>query len=143
MAALGLPLRGSRAMLAARLQVDPTVTATPRRPWNPSRLAVGVQLSRHVEESLSLPLRVHRLLPRARTELSRWFGEQFSSWVQRWGGPTFRAEGGDISFIYFSDISLRTRGYFSKISSPFGQNTIRGSANDDVTAMRLQHMLPS
>ena len=60
-----------------------------------------------------------------------------------WGGPMFRAEGGDISFIYFSDISLRTRGYFSKISSPFGQNTIRGSANDDVTAMRLQHMLPS
>ena len=60
-----------------------------------------------------------------------------------WGGRRFRAEGGDISFIYFSHISLRTRGYFSKISSPFGQNTIRGSANDDVTAMRLQHMLPS
>ena len=31
MAALGLPLRGSRAMLAARLKVDPTVAATPRR----------------------------------------------------------------------------------------------------------------
>ena len=73
-------------MLAARLQVDPTVTATPRRPWNPSRLAAGRQLSHHIEESLSLPLRVHRLLPQVRTELPRWFGEQYSSWVQRRGG---------------------------------------------------------
>ena len=36
----------------------------------------------------------------------------------RWGGPMFRAEGEDISFIYFSEISLRILGYFSKFLCP-------------------------
>ena len=35
-----------------------------------------------------------------------------------WGGAMFRAEGGDISFIYFSEISLRILGYFSKFLCP-------------------------
>ena len=33
-------------------------------------------------------------------------------------GAMFRAEGGDISFIYFSEISLRILGYFSKFLCP-------------------------
>ena len=82
----GLPLRGSRAMLSARLQVDPTVTATPRRPWNPSRLAVGVQLSHHIEESLSLPNFDQRRLPGVRTEQPRSFGGPTPPWLQRRGG---------------------------------------------------------
>ena len=35
-----------------------------------------------------------------------------------WGGRMFRAEGEDISFIYFSEISLRILGYFSKFLCP-------------------------
>ena len=82
----GLPLRGSRAMLAARLQVDLTVTATPRRPWNPSRLAARRQLSHHIEESLSLPNFDQRRLPGVRTEQPRSFGGPTPPWLQRRGG---------------------------------------------------------
>ena len=62
------------------------VKATPLRPWIPYRLAPGLQLSRHLPESLSLPKFDHRRLPRVRTEQPRSSGGPTPLRLQRRGG---------------------------------------------------------